>query len=246
MMAEETDNTQQEGKRPYTMTDKALAARRANAQQSTGPVTEEGKAISSRNAWKHGEYSQAARTNEWLDLGALYKPCKSTCVKFDTCPLVAEGKTQPGGDCLDKEVFVEAFGALMSVMQNGDAMYAHGMLAMQQAGAIEILEDMRRAISGQVMIERPIINKSGDPVINSKTNEPYTTLEPNPIIGVYIKMLFTAGINLPELMATPKAQAALKEKKADEDAMAALLRQIGAGASTFSKPPIDMDAEVVE
>ena len=35
-----------------------LAANRANAQKSTGPRTEEGKAASSQNALKHGIYSQ--------------------------------------------------------------------------------------------------------------------------------------------------------------------------------------------
>ena len=35
-------------------TEKQIEANRANAQQSTGPVTEEGKTHSSRNALSHG------------------------------------------------------------------------------------------------------------------------------------------------------------------------------------------------
>lgn len=42
------------------LTEKQLAARRANAQKSTGPRTPEGKARSSRNAVKHGFFAQTA------------------------------------------------------------------------------------------------------------------------------------------------------------------------------------------
>jgi len=45
-------------KRP--LTEKELAARRANAQKSTGPKTAEGKARSSANATKHGFLTQTA------------------------------------------------------------------------------------------------------------------------------------------------------------------------------------------
>ncbi len=49
-----TDNP----KRP--LSEKQLAARRANAQKSTGPRTPEGKARSSQNARKHGFFTQTA------------------------------------------------------------------------------------------------------------------------------------------------------------------------------------------
>ena len=41
------------------ISDAQMAANRANAQKSTGPRTEEGKAISSQNALKHGVYSRS-------------------------------------------------------------------------------------------------------------------------------------------------------------------------------------------
>ncbi|MBI5265909.1 MAG: hypothetical protein HY851_01635 [candidate division Zixibacteria bacterium] len=39
-------------------TDKQISANRLNAQKSTGPVTDDGKAASSRNAVTHGFFSK--------------------------------------------------------------------------------------------------------------------------------------------------------------------------------------------
>jgi hypothetical protein len=50
--------TTEKPKRP--LTEKQLAARRLNAQKSTGPRTPEGKARSSQNARKHGFFTQTA------------------------------------------------------------------------------------------------------------------------------------------------------------------------------------------
>ncbi len=44
---------------PKRVTEKQLAANRANARKSTGPRTPEGKAISRHNALKHGILAQA-------------------------------------------------------------------------------------------------------------------------------------------------------------------------------------------
>jgi hypothetical protein len=53
-----TSTTQEKPKRP--LSEKQLAARRLNAQKSTGPRTLEGKARSSLNARKHGFFTQTA------------------------------------------------------------------------------------------------------------------------------------------------------------------------------------------
>lgn len=42
-----------------TISEARLAANRANALRSTGPKTEQGKAISSKNSFKHGLYAKA-------------------------------------------------------------------------------------------------------------------------------------------------------------------------------------------
>ncbi|MBL0161226.1 MAG: hypothetical protein IPP47_29725 [Bryobacterales bacterium] len=49
------------------VTDKKLAANRANAQKSTGPRTPEGKARSSRNACRHYVYARTHRMPESWD-----------------------------------------------------------------------------------------------------------------------------------------------------------------------------------
>jgi hypothetical protein len=53
-----TSTTLEKPKRP--LSEKQLAARRLNAQKSTGPRTPEGKARSSQNARKHGFFTQTA------------------------------------------------------------------------------------------------------------------------------------------------------------------------------------------
>ena len=41
-------------------TEKQIAANRANAKRSTGPITEKGKQASSQNALRHGQLSNCA------------------------------------------------------------------------------------------------------------------------------------------------------------------------------------------
>jgi len=59
-------------KRSYTLTERALEARKKNAGKSTGPKTEKGKKASSTNDWKHGQFAQSYILHK-------VKPCKSTC-----------------------------------------------------------------------------------------------------------------------------------------------------------------------
>lgn len=223
-----------------TMTDAALEQRRAAAQLSTGPKTEEGKAASSRNNWKHGLYSQITRAPDWmrLVLASGAKPCRSTCDKFESCSLVADGLTQPGQNCLDKQVFVEAFDSILATLHSGDVQYSHGLLASQVAGALEVLHKLREEIAENgVMYLLPMTDKDG----NHVGDKPIS----NPALPHYLKLLDVLGINLPELMATPRA---VLQRKAEEDAGDAVADLFGrlALAATGRRPGRVVDADYVE
>jgi len=79
--------TDKREKRPYTMSEAAIAQRHANlpaaAAAATGPNTPEGKAASSRNAWVHGRYSAINRAqfaSGATSIAKMFgKPCVTTC-----------------------------------------------------------------------------------------------------------------------------------------------------------------------
>ncbi|MBD3609365.1 MAG: hypothetical protein HUJ30_02345 [Gammaproteobacteria bacterium] len=235
------DHTESEsGKRSYTMSDKALQARRDNAQLSTGPKTEEGKAASSRNNWKHGEYSILTKSAEWQALApiakATGKPCQTTCEQYP-CSLVDEGMTSAGQNCMDKTVFVMAFDAIMSTLHSGDDQHAHGMLAMTAASAMDVFMQMRDEIGERgVIMESDVFNKDGD-VSGTK----YFI---NPAIKEFTKLLHTMGINMPEMLATPQAA---KKVKSDEEVADTLGELLGGMTERFGmrkKPGRTIDGEV--
>lgn len=216
-------------KRGYNMSEKALQQRRDAAAKSTGPKTEEGKAASSRNAYVHGMYSEITKAPEWQRIGLLAKPCKSTCPKFDTCSLVAEDLTQPGQDCLDKEVYVEAFDSIMATLHSGDVQYTHGLMASQVAGALEILQRIRESIIAEgVLVIKPYVTKEGEAVLHPKTGELLGAPIPNPVLAHFNKLMDTLGLSLPELMATPRAVSKEQQAEDAQDAITDLFGRLAA------------------
>lgn len=195
------EQRRQAGSQKKTMTDAAMDQRSAALEKAhehaTGPVTPEGKAASARNNWRHGKYSAASRSQDWFKT-VMGKPCQSTCPQYP-CSLVEQGQTQPGGDCLDKRVFVQSFDAIITTLQTGELENMHGLLASKVAGALQILEQMRQAVSDKLTVEKALYSKSGELLGHE------TVL--NPLLMSYIKMLEKMGINLPELLATPRAKA---------------------------------------
>lgn len=239
-MTRKSDN--KGGKRelsPAELEQRRNAAAKA-ALAATGPRTEEGKASSSRNAWKHGLYSAATKADEWKALGMPLtrgRPCRTTCPKHPDnerrtpqhpCSLVLDGLTKAGGDCLDAAVYVEAFDAIMASMQTGDVSHAHGMLASQVAQAMDLLQQIRELIAEEGVLQFiPHVTKEGEMVFNPKTGEAAGRYVVNPALAHYTNLLDKLGINLPELMATPKAAAKLGDGDDGEDAVAALFERIG-------------------
>jgi hypothetical protein len=232
-------------KRKYTMSQAALEARRANAQNSTGPKTDEGKAASSRNAWIHGLYSGAANltAQQWGSLGMLGKPCRKTCPHHPEstgpggCTLVIEGQTKAGQSCLDKTVYMAAFNGLMSAMQDGKSDSMHSALAAEAAGAMELLVGLRQSIAEDgLTISIPAISKDGEVVLHPKTGEPLPSkILANPSIAHYANLLDKLGINLSNLLATPRAVSGLQQAEDGAGALAELLggafSRVNAGAS---------------
>lgn len=210
------------------MSEQALIQRKNASQLSTGPVSDEGKAASSRNAWKTGEHSVVVRGELWqeLGMGVLIRPCKSTCPKYP-CSLVDDGVTKPGGDCADKVVYMEAFDAIMDTLHNGDVANMHGLLASQAARAVDLLQQLYDSINhvGPLMAI-PLRKKDGD-VITDKDGNTMNTYVRNPLLTDIPKLMHELGINLPELMATPRAVEKANTDKETGSALAELMGRVG-------------------
>lgn len=188
-------------KRKYTLSDIALAARRNNAQLSTGPKTEAGKAASARNNWRHGMYAES----RILGLG---KPCKSTCPKFP-CSLVDEGAVEPGGDCSDKEHLVKACKAIERALKDGSLDDLKDITTLHMAETLQVIGDLQGAILefGPYMKSEKM-DKDGK-VIGYE-------LKPNPALLPLSNLIKAFGLTMPEFMITP---AAVERKKSDDKAV---------------------------
>lgn len=239
------------GRKPgKPLTQAELEGRRKAAAQSTGPRTPEGKAKSSRNAWKHGMYSAAARFRlQHSSVGHFGKPCRTTCPHHPEndpdfpCEAVMRKHTVAGSDCLSKEVYLAAFNDIMDSLKSGKVDSMHATLAAQLAGSIEVLQHLREEIAANGVVRiKPFIDKDGK-VITDKDGAPIGEAVANPALPGYIKLLGELGLSLPELMATPKAAkgtAPLGEEDPISQLAQALNRARIPGGAT-----IDGEAEVI-
>ena len=247
-------------KQKKPISQRKLEANRRNAQLSTGPRTEEGKARSSRNNWKHGRTSATAKAT-FAQHGAqalaqiFGKPCLTTCEFHPDnpkvqhpCTLVTTGMTSAGGNCLDKTVFIHALHAVHDAIEAGEMEGVNAMLAMEAGKVMQLLHQITQEISEKgLMVPVPMITKDGDVVYDRDGKMVVSDYKPNPMVAAYIKLLGDFGISLPEMLATPQARARAKvgEQAADtfQSMLARLYQQAGPVLPAGSgKPPIEHGA----
>lgn len=244
-MSEETQKP-----RTYTMSPEALAQRQAASaagrELATGPKSSDGKAASSRNAWKHGNYSAINR--EAFGLGAASmpklfgKPCQTTCPFHpenpnraeNSCSIVLDGLTHAGGSCLDKTVYLHAFDSMMQAMQSGEMDGMNGLLAKEMAANLEILNAMRMAVAEHgVYTAIYKHDHDGNVICHPTTKEPMVfELKINPAVVAIAKFSETMGLSFAELMATPRAREKLNDA---DDAANALQTLVGGILGRMSK-----------
>mgnify|MGYP003403685114 CR=1 FL=1 len=222
------------------LTEAELAQRRAasprGAAMATGPRTEEGKAISSRNAWKHGLRSDAwqrMQRNGQLPSRMMFgRPCVTTCAYHPEntqrtehpCGHVVRNETRAGGDCLDRTVYADAFERIIEALGDGRIDSMHGLLAHQVAEAIETLQMLKREISENGMVVSiPMVNRDGELVKDSEGKTVPGKMFSNPSLAHYTRLLEVLGISLPELLATPRAKAREQVEADAGDAMQGLI-----------------------
>jgi hypothetical protein len=243
-------------RRPYTMSEAALAQRRAAAERSTGPITPEGKAAVSRNGWKHGRYSAIHRSSFNSGMASMAKtfgrPCLKTCQfhpdnperQVAPCSLVTEGLTQAGGNCLDKSVYVNAFSAIIESLSTGNNDAMHGILANETAAALQLLHELRSTIFEQGLIQKiPAITREGQIVKDEDGTIMPAKIIAHPALAHLTNLLSVLGINLPELLATPRAQT---QAKRESDNTSMLQTLLGTAAQRLLPPSREVPPAIEE
>ncbi len=210
--------------------------RRNAAKKSTGPKTEKGKAVSSLNRFKHGIYAKRLKAH------LRGKPCFSTCEKFNDCLFVLQGKTKPGGKCLDVadwEVVEETTEAIIMAMDCGDTTKLNAIAAANMSMLMALAHQMFLDVQSRgINVKEYLVNKDGN-IIGSKTVD-------NPHINNLIRILDKVGLNLSEFLATPKAQQQVATETEEAETAAAITRRLMDRLGPLSGNSKPIDAEVVK
>lgn len=159
------------------------------------------------NAWKHGRYAD--------DVLRRFRPCKSTCEHFATCPHVKDGSTSPGDFCLNRATVIRSFEAVVKAVRDKNLDDFTELAAAIIAGNIEVVQGLiSDIIADGATIEQEIFNKEGVSVGFQK--------EAHPALAALPKMIGAMGLTPAEMLITPKA----KKQAENEDATAETLAEI--------------------
>ena len=212
-------------KRSYTMSDKALAARRAGSKKSTGPRTKEGKNKCKLNAWKHGKYAQNYILHK-------IKPCLSSCSHYP-CELVKDGSTEPGGQCLDKSAVIQYYAAICEAVKNKRYEDFNELAAFTLAEQIHVVRTLMEDIQRDgTMLKRFKYDKDG--------NQLDYEVVPHPSLLSLAKLIDTLNLTPAEMMITPLTLAKQKTDNKKTKALSVLMSSFGLGES----PGEDEEVEI--
>lgn len=177
-------------------------------------------------------------------LGVVGKPCLTTCpihpdnpkLGMRACSLVQDGLTSAGGNCLDKQVYVDAFGHIIAAVQNRDFEGVNGLMATEISAAVQMLHDLRRTVADQgIVVAVPATTAEGAIIKRADGSEVIAKLISNPGYPLMLKTLEVLGISLPELLATP---AAANRAKTEDEAAGAMQTLIGGIFQRTGKPAL--------
>ena len=208
-------------RRPYTLSEAALAQRRAASSSPAHAESMKGN----RNAWKTGEHAQGF-------IRQIFRPCKSTCPQYP-CNLIEDGDTRPGSECLDKAEVVRNIAAVQRAIKNGDLDDFKDIVAVRLGSILDILAKLQEDIHRDgTMIKSQKWGKDGK-LLGYE-------IKPHPsflAIGDLYKVL---NVSPSDMMITPKE---IKKNNADEktsETLATLMSKVARNVSKNENPESDV------
>lgn len=175
----------------------------------TGPRTTQGKKRSSRNATRHGFY-----TERFMN---ILKPCLSTCPEYP-CSLIEDGSTSPGSYCLERHSFMASLEAIEAAIVDGELDSFKELMSLELASTLEVVRALRDHVikSPIVMsIKKSTTTTKDDSVVDFEHRE----YKPNPAALAYTQLLRDLGLNFKEANITPRQVA---QTNTDDKAAGAL------------------------
>jgi len=201
-------------KRRYTMSEAALAQRRAATHSAAKCAAMAGN----RNGWKHGHFA-----DNFIN---KLKPCKSTCPQYP-CRLVEGGEVEPGDDCLDKVEVIGFFRAVHNAVKNKDYDDFNELASLQIANTIKVVDMLIEDIFRDgTVLQREKTDKDGNHIATEYVTHPSLLALP--------KLIADLGLNPAEFLITPRSK---KRSDVEEEGNKTLAELMSRAAGAFKGRP---------